>query len=471
MPHGRTSETGGCNGVGESGVCRAGRWLVEGIVMSRAKLCAVGIACAVMVGVIATSSGPVARADGGSADPGPAVREAKSLSKIEVRSNQKASAATFDENELTDLATAAKSSGVSVSTLKSTHAGVTEFAGVVDALQASLPDEFVQAGLGTADDPTPWIVFTEKPDAAVLGQLAGLPVDVDVLYGAPASYSELEQTVSTLAGALGSQPGVLSAGAGVVGKGDAIEAYYALDGSAAGKAAATDKQGLEDAALVKVAAASADGKLPVKVDIVQRSRGSRTEATVEGGRDLNIADSNAAECTGGFTVSRGSEKGMVTAQHCANGLRYNGTLGVIQYVTAARDSKSGHTDLQYHRTLSGNSTNNQFRATGTASSDDRTVAAAVNPVSGQVACHWGRTSHYSCSYVDSTNYCETYPGFGTACNLDSTTADIGQGGDSGGPWFYGSDAIGVHSGAAVGYYSLFTRISAINDFLDATVLD
>lgn len=437
--------------------------------MCRARLCAVGIACAVMVGVIVASSGPVARADGGSADPGPDVRAAKSLSKIEVRSNQKTRAATFDENELTDLATAAKSSGVSVASLKATHAGVTEFARVVDALQASLPDEFVQAGLGTADDPTPWIVFTEKPDVAVLGQLAGLPVAVDVLYGAPASSAELEQTVSTLASALGSQPGVLSSGAGVVGKGDAIEAYYALDSSAAGKAAATDKQSLEDAVLVKVAAASADGKLPVKVDIVQRAQGSQTEATVEGGRDLNHADSNDPECTGGFTVSRGSEKGMVTAQHCANGLRYNGALGVIQYVTAARDSKSGHTDLQYHRTLSGNSTNNQFRATGYNSSD-RTVIAAVNPVSGQVACHWGRTSGYSCSKVASTNYCETYAGFGTVCNLNSTTADISQGGDSGGPWFYGEDAIGVHSGAAVGSYSLFTRISAINDFLDAAVL-
>jgi hypothetical protein len=256
----------------------------------------------------------------------------------------------------------------------------------------------------------------------------------------------------------------------VVGKGDAINAYYALDTTTAAKTTATDEQALANAALTKVAAASVDGKLPVQINITRRDQASRTEATVEGGRDLNIADSNAPECTGGFTVSRSGEKGMVTAQHCANGLRYNGALGVIQYVTAARDSKSGHTDLQYHRTLSGNSTNNQFRATGTAASDDRTVAAAANPVSGQVACHWGRTTGYSCSYVDSTNYCETYSGFGTACNLDSTTADISDGGDSGGPWFYGSDAIGVHSGAASGYYSLFTRISAINDFLDATVL-
>jgi len=438
--------------------------------MSRPKFGVAVITSAVMLCGIVASPGSEARADVGTADTGPAIRSAKSLSKFEVHSNTKGKADAFDENELADLATAAKSSGVSVATLKSTHLGVAEFATVVDGIQESLPDAFVQAGVGTDEDPTPWIVFTDAPTDTMLDELAGLPMDVDVLYGAPAGYAELEQAVSTLASALDSQPGVVSAGAGVVGHGDAIQAYYALDNGVAGREAATDTEKLETAALDKVAAASVDGKLPVSVDIIQKVRASRTQATVEGGRDLNTASTNAAECTGGFTVSRGGEEGMVTAQHCANGLRYNGALGVIQYVTAARNSKSGHTDLQFHRTLSGNSTNHQFRATGTTSSDDRTVAAAANPVSGQVACHWGRTSSYNCSNVASTNYCESYSGW-IACNLNSTTADISQGGDSGGPWFYGSNAIGVHSGAVTGSHSLFTRISAINDFLDATVLE
>ena len=254
--------------------------------MSRAKLGAVVIASVALLGAVAAGPGSVARADG-NADQRPAVRVATGLSKLEVQSNLKTKVVAFDKNELTDLETAAKSSGVSAATLKTTHAGVTEFASVVDALQAARPNEFVQAGVGTAEDPTPWIVFTDKPDSSVLAKLAGLPVDVEVLYGAPSSYPELEQAVSILATELGSQPGVVSAGAGVVGKGDAIKAYYTLDSSAAGKAAAMDGDGLANVVLSKVAAASADGKLPVRVDIVRRAQASGPEATVEGGLDLD----------------------------------------------------------------------------------------------------------------------------------------------------------------------------------------
>jgi len=373
------------------------------------------MAAAALIAVIAGVSGP-AHADGKSAPPRPAVRAAKTLTEFKVQPAQKAKLETFDQYQMADLQAAAQSTGADLETLKKTHFGVTEFAAVVDAVRKATPDTFVQAGVGTAEDPTPWVVFTGRPNEGIISQFSTLPTDSEILYGAPASYAELEQAVATLVNALGQQDGVVSAGAGVVGKGDAIE-------------------------------------------------------VVEGGRNLNLADSNDPDCTGAFTVTRNGEKGMITAQHCANGLRYNSSLGVIQYVAAARSSLSGRTDLQFHRTMSGNSTNSQFRATGTSSTDDRTVTAASNPVSGQIACHWGMTTGYSCSSVESTNFCVDYDDWETACNLDSTVARIDDKGDSGGPWFYGATAIGVHSGGSTpGNFSLFTRIGAVNDFLDATVL-
>lgn len=99
----------------------------------------------------------------------------------------------------------------------------------------------------------------------------------------------------------------------------------------------------------------------------------------------------------------------------------------------------------------------------------RGVDAAVNPVVGQTACHWGRTTGYSCSTIESTNFCVDYANWEVACNWNSTVTQIDQPGDSGGPWFLGTTAIGIHSGGGAGM-SLFTRIGAATGFLDATVL-
>lgn len=75
----------------------------------------------------------------------------------------------------------------------------------------------------------------------------------------------------------------------------------------------------------------------------------------------------------------------------------------------------------------------------------------------------------SCSTIESTNFCVDYADWSVACNLDSTVTQIDQPGDSGGPWFLSTTAIGIHSGGGAGM-SLFTRIGAATDFLDATVL-
>ena len=93
---------------------------------------------------------------------------------------------------------------------------------------------------------------------------------------------------------------------------------------------------------------------------------------------------------------------MLTARHCNNALRYGNASGVIS--TRPGQSSNDATDLQFHRTLTGNghSTNKQFRATSRQAGGDRTVTAVANSPVGSAVCHWGRKTGYDCSYVDDT---------------------------------------------------------------------
>ena len=128
-------------------------------------------------------------------------------------------------------------------------------------------------------------------------------------------------------------------------------------------------------------------------------------------------------------------------------------------------------DFQFHRTLTenGHSTNKQFRATSRQESGDRAVSAVANAPIDSVVCHWGRTTGYSCSTVADTDTCQTLSGQ-QFCGLDISDNDISEGGDSGGPWFFGNTARGGHTGAFSGVESYFTRIGRVQNALDATVL-
>lgn len=429
------------------------------------------LASTVVVGGGLVTSGGVAEANVGNVQ-APVVRASGGLTKQEVTStltaSARAKATAFDAAELQDLETTSASTGVPVTTLLATQAGAVEFATAVDAIQTASPESFVDAGLAEEQNPRPWIVFTTPPSSALLETLAQLPMDVDVYSGAPASFDELQEAAATLTTALAEQPGVASAGAAVVGMGTEIQATYTLD-SASPTGSAPSREVLTAMALVELARTTPDGTLPVAVSVSEAVPEVAPQTLVQGGRELHLASTNARACTGGFTAIRNGVKGIITAKHCPDKLRYLSNVGVLATAVAAKNSSKGQLDLQFHKTKSPNTTNRQFRATGKASKDDRIVREVANPVKGEVACHWGQSSGYSCSTVATTNYCAHYRGLGTFCNLAKTRKDISKNGDSGGPWFYGLTAIGIHSGDSNGSYSMFTRIGAVKNYLGATV--
>jgi streptogrisin C len=357
---------------------------------------------------------------------------------------------------LHDLKHAATATGEDWTSLVERHTGIGEFSLLATELETEYPDSFVQAGLLGSSQGHYWILFTTPPDQAVIERLRKLPVNVEVRYGEAPSVAEWERVATGIVSEIAKYPTLFKSGGASLGR-DAKELLveYSLAEHPDSANGDTVMAALSSA-LQAGAASSLDGLLPLPARLAELAPGTgpTAETTVQGGRNLNLASTNAAECTGGFTAAR-TNRGIVTAAHCANSLNYNGVGGVLDFITKAQTTPPDTIDLQFHRTRTenGHTTNKQFRATGTSGSDDRTVTSVTNSPLGSTVCHWGRTSEYSCSTVVDVNFCRAVDGI-TRCGLDETAEDISSPGDSGGPWFLGNSARGIHTGALNGQYSL-----------------
>lgn len=72
------------------------------------------------------------------------------------------------------------------------------------------------------------------------------------------------------------------------------------------------------------------------------------------------------------------------------------------------------------------------------------VAPRTQQPAGSTACHYGKTTGYSCGTIDTNELCNTVNGQ-TGCRWVRVTGASHAGGDSGGPWFYGGYAYGIHA--------------------------
>ena len=151
----------------------------------------------------------------------------------------------------------------------------------------------------------------------------------------------------------------------------------------------------------------------------------------------------------------------MTASHCNDALLDEGQSVLVM---------EGHMDpqnldMQWHRST-GRQIWSYFAWNLTNGiQQNRQVAGTGFPVIGGSICKYGQTTGHGCSTTLSGPGTVSYPNHpGPTYKIYSTTAYITSGGDSGGPWFVGNTAIGIHSGHAVfrgQSRSLYTAISAI----------
>ena len=160
-----------------------------------------------------------------------------------------------------------------------------------------------------------------------------------------------------------------------------------------------------------------------------------------GGLNLNHQD-GTPECTSGFSVEPTDgtgQDGVSTAAHCPNLLEFqNGDD--IDYIDC---QEGGNLDAQWHRTPG-----REDKPWVKDSADTHRVITgrrqrSEQPIDGFV-CLTRRDNDVRCGYIESKIF---DPGSGfeaTFIRVNGLSQDLSVGGDSGGPWWSGQLAYGIH---------------------------
>ncbi len=186
-------------------------------------------------------------------------------------------------------------------------------------------------------------------------------------------------------------------------------------------------------------------------------------------------------CTTGFSVKNSAgATGYLTAGHCGNSQSYSITSPFTTFYSSTfmAERYNATTDMQWHKVnSSAGAAVGYFYGQSGSSVTKRTGTAT--PYGGLYLCHRGRTTGHSCGNVGTTTYKPAYDNAcnGVACsavftNVIASTLTQAPG-DSGGPWFMGGTAYGIHKGGSKlspGTVGFFTPISRISGFSGLSLL-
>lgn len=190
---------------------------------------------------------------------------------------------------------------------------------------------------------------------------------------------------------------------------------------------------------------AADLRLPENVEIVGTDSLPRPQAYIFGGVAID-------RCTAGFVVQSGGTLGISTAGHCFDDTNVYQNRP-LPYVTG---QFSGSIDSQWHTAPGLRPTNRVWDGQYDASTPYyRHITAyktRAQQVAGEFVCKYGITTGYTCGTIVTTSYTPGYiPGAtATYVFVDNPNQNLSEGGDSGGPWFSGETAYGIHSGGGTG---------------------
>ena len=173
---------------------------------------------------------------------------------------------------------------------------------------------------------------------------------------------------------------------------------------------------------------------------------------VEGGaRVLGVGeDGRRYLCTAGFVVTDDARDGLVTAAHCADQADYVAPDGSRLPLSFVGQWGWSHQDVQLH--LADGALSPAFYA-DTAKTTLRPVTD-VQPRAatraGDVVCHRGERTGYSCAQVELVDFAPAGDLCGGPCapTWVSVAGPSCRAGDSGGPVFLGTTALGIMKGGS-----------------------
>lgn len=309
---------------------------------------------------------------------------------------------------------------------------------VTDAIAIELADRL--AGIAIEHRPTFRIVVLLTGDAPVPARTVlagGMTVPIVFRTGAAVTRGALELALAShqaeLAAAVAHPPGM-----GIdLSTGELVVIVNPSDADREGVAALTDRL-------------SAIAGVPVRVRtdrVVSANMAAEGGARVVG---IDPADGRRYACTTGFVVSDGERTAIATAAHCPDELSYVGPAGERQVLPFVGQWGWGYQDVQINAS-------DLALAPSFFADTGKTVSRAVvgrraltSTRAGDMVCHRGERTGYSCAAVELVSFAPAGQLCGGAC-LPTWVTVVGprcQGGDSGAPVFLGNRAFGLVKGGS-----------------------
>ena len=360
---------------------------------------------------------------------------------------------SFSDSEAvsSDLRVTADSLEMSVAEAELLFAGQDEFNVLLNEIAHTEQGNYSSAIWRTDTRPTPTISFVNMPSAATVAKVEALPFEVLVETGAPLDMEGWDVAVEEAFRDVVAEPNVSDATAYVDAETETVHVEYQAATSETGEAELPSRAQLRERVLQRIDRLKGVGYAVEQV----KSAGADSEV-VRGGKAFG-------GCTTGFAVFQNGTRGLVTAGHCSDATN---TPSGSSYGAPFRGQHEGsYGDMQWHSTV--DSTLNQVALnSGTLT---RTISGQAIGVVGGSVCNYGKTrTSYNCTTIRNASACATITTNGVGkyiCRLVITGGTFTNGGDSGGPWFFGNYAYGIHTAAndttGLMYYTRIGNVEAI----------
>ena len=369
----------------------------------------------------------------------------------------------YGEAELADIMRVAEFQGISVAEAANKYAWQDDFAILATSIEEEYPTEFTTAKIEDEGAHIASISFRGPAPVAAKIKIAEFHVGrIQILEGRGVSASEIDVRVEAAHRAIAARNDlvdVVTTNYDHVTDSIIVEAHPCPDNGASGQDAKKISSDL---------LAGLPAELQPMTTVTVDPRVSAGTTSIGGGRMEQIG-SDFLYCTGGFIAKTvGGTRGIATAGHCPNSFSYTYCGTCTEWSTSY---------LYGHEGTWGDF---QFSTVSDAELDDfyfdfgliRDVAAVSNPVQNQNICRFGHTTGAHCSHVYNLSVCSTVGGV-TWCKLVRMDNQTSQGGDSGGPWYWGTTAYGIHHGSVTTTFGLddvWSRVTYLDDALGDTIV-
>ncbi|GGB40115.1 hypothetical protein GCM10011380_31960 [Sphingomonas metalli] len=314
---------------------------------------------------------------------------------------------------------------------------------ITDAVAARFADRLV--GIAVEHVPAFRIVVRltgTEPVATEQVELEGQRIDLVYVVGASVSHAAMVEAISTQQAAIRASL-ISPPGLGIDQRSGEIVAVVSR-----ADVAREGQQALRDRLSVMTG-------VPVRLRVVEEPAldfGGQGEGVVGGMRMMGgvPGDPRRYVCTAGFVVTDGARRALATAAHCPDTLQVRDAAGIVEDLPFEGQWGWGNQDVQINLSPAPLA---PFFAGDADRSILRPVTGARSRASiraGDVVCHRGERTGYSCSLVELTDFAPAGDLCGGAC-LPTWTTVAGpacKGGDSGGPVFLGTVALGLVKGGS-----------------------